>query len=144
MTPTSVHIEKMLQQLSELTSSDLTAIGVVDPLTRKFQWQLIVGSISNRTEKIKQHIHSGLTGDVLRTGSFLQLKTVKGQISDNGEAIMLTEKLKHIAVWPISYSQGHYRAAILIGKRQEGWYELEQIHAAASLIHELDQICIHL
>jgi len=144
MTPTSVHIEKILQQLSELTSSDLTAIGVVDPLTRKIQWQLIFGSISNRTEKIRQHIHSGLTGDVLRTGSFLQLNTAKGQLSDNGEAIMLTEKLKHIAVWPISFNKGQYRAAILIGKREVGRYAQEQINEATKLIQQLEQVSIHL
>lgn len=140
MTPTSVHIENILQQLSELTCSDLTAIGVVDPFARKIQWQLIFGSISNRTVKIKQNIHSGLTGDVLRTGSFLQLKAAQGHLFDNGEAIMLTEKLKHIAVWPISFNKGQYLAAVLIGKRQEGWYEPEQIHASTKLVHELEQV----
>lgn len=141
MTPTTVHIENILQKLTEITLSDFAAVGTANTHTRKIQWRPVYGSISSRTVKIKQQINSGLTGDALRTGRFLQLNAASAQKPDNDEAIMLIEKLKHIAVWPIYYKGEQCRAVILIGKRENGSYEPTQIAAAAELIQELEKDC---
>src|SRR5690606_3981205 len=100
MTSTTENIKNILQRLAEITLSDFTAIGTANTHTRKIQWRPYFGSISSRTVKIKQQIYSGLTGDALRTGRFLQSNAASSHASDYSEAIMLIEKLKHIAVWP--------------------------------------------
>ncbi|MCM3634408.1 GAF domain-containing protein [Paenibacillus camelliae] len=139
MTPTTVHIENILQRLTEITLSDFTAIGTANTHTRKIQWRPYFGSISSRTVKIKQQIYSGLTGDALRTGRFLQSNAASSHASDYSEAIMLIEKLKHIAVWPIYHKGQQCRVVILIGKREQVSYEPHQITAASKLIEELEQ-----
>lgn len=142
MTPTATNIEQKLLQLSLVTASDLTAMGVVDRHTRKIRWQAVVGGISKRTEKIRQHIYVGLTGEVLRTGSFIQLKQDNAQTRQLDEAIMLTEKLCHAAAWPLAIYDGAYLVAVLIGRRQKGIYMPEQIQAGTRLIEELIADCV--
>jgi hypothetical protein len=137
MTPNTINIEQKLSQLSAITNSDLTAIGFVERDTRKIRWNAVVGSISKRTEKIRQHEQVGLTGEVLRTGSFMQFRNEDVYVRPTDEAIMLTEKLSHAAAWPLAACNGKYWVAILIGKRQHGVYEPEQIQAGTKLVEEL-------
>ncbi|MFC6334750.1 hypothetical protein ACFP56_19125 [Paenibacillus septentrionalis] len=144
MTPANSHIEEKLKQILDVTASDLTAIGVVDPRTRKLRWQLVLGSISKRTEKIRQHVHAGLTGEVMRIGSFLQFHATADQVFESGEAIMLTEKLVHAAAWPLYRQHGQYYAAMLIGKRVEGAYHPGQIDVVTKLLRELEAQSLHI
>ena len=137
MTPTQTFVEEKLQQLLKRTKSDLTAIGVLDLATRKLRWYSVFGSISNRTQRIRQQINLGLTGEVIRTGSFLQSQATKHEIFELGESIMLTEKLLHAAVWPITLDKHQINGAILIGKRYEGNYDAQQVEAGAKVVHEL-------
>lgn len=141
MTPTQIIVEEKLQQLLKHTKSDLTAIGVLDRVTRKLHWYPVYGSVSKRTQRIRQQINHGLTGEVLRTGSFLQSRAAKHEIFDLGESIMLTEKLLHAAVWPITLEQHQINGAILIGKRYEGNYDAQQVEAGAKVVHELSDYC---
>jgi|GEM_PF-1097564 len=136
MTHSTDHIEQKLSQLSVVTDSDLTAIGVVEKDTRKVRWNTVFGSISKRTEKIRQHAQQGLTGEVLRTGSFIQFRNEDVYVRPTDEAIMLTEKLSHAAAWPLASCNGTYWVA-LIGKRKCGAYEPEQIQAGTELLQEI-------
>ncbi|MCR8659457.1 GAF domain-containing protein [Paenibacillus endoradicis] len=141
MTPTQIFVEEKLQLLLKRTQSDLTAIGVLDRATRKIHWYSVYGSVSNRTERIRQQINIGLTGEVLRTGRFLQTSAAKHQLFDLGESIMMTEKLLHAAAWPIIFNDLQIYGAILIGKRIEGKYNTEQIEAGTDIVHELSVYC---
>lgn len=140
MTPYPINIVEKLQQLMLQTDSDLTAIGVVDRNTRKIHWHPIHGSVSSRTDRIRQKVNTGITGEVLRTGSFLQSKAQKHEVFKLGESIMLTEKLLHAAVWPISFGSEQNNAAIIIGKRHEGGYDENQIEAGTALVNELTHL----
>lgn len=143
MTPATIDhklMDSKLKQLLEITGSDLTAIGAVDQSTRKFRWLTVVGSINNRTCKIRQHIQLGLTGEVLRTGSFIQHSPKSIWEKQVDEPIFLTEKLSHAAAWPIAIN-GSYLVSILIGRRQSEIYGSEQIAAGTKLVYEISAHC---
>ncbi|URN94802.1 MAG: GAF domain-containing protein [Candidatus Pristimantibacillus lignocellulolyticus] len=141
MTPTQIFVEEQLQQLLMRTQSDLTAIGVLDRATRKIQWYSVYGSVSNRTQRIRQQINIGLTGEVLRTGRFLQTRATKQELFDLGESIMMTEKLLHAAAWPIIFNDLQIYGTIFIGKRNEGNYNTQQIEAGTEIVHDLANFC---
>jgi len=141
MTPTQIFVEEKLQQLLTRTQSDLTAIGVLDRAARKIQWYSVYGSVSDRTQRIRQQINIGLTGEVLRTGRFLQTRATKQELFDLGESIMMTEKLLHAAAWPIIFNDLQINGAILIGKRNEGKYNIQQVEAGTDIVHELSAFC---
>lgn len=140
MTPYPINIVEKLEQLMLRTDSDLTAIGVVDQHTRKIHWHPVYGSLSSRTDRIRQNVNIGLTGEVLRTGSFQQSKAQKHELFELGESIMLTEKLLHAAAWPFSFGSEQNNAAIIIGKRHEGGYNASQIEAGTALVQELTHL----
>jgi len=141
MTPTEIFVIEKLQLLLKRTQSDLTAIGVLDRATRKLHWYPVYGSVSNRTERIRQQVNVGLTGEVLRTGRFLQSRAAKHELFNLGESIMITEKLLHAAAWPITIDSLHINGAILIGKRNEGNYNSQQVEDGSKVVLELCDYC---
>lgn len=140
MTSCNHHIQYLLQQLCIETDSDMAAVGIVDFEARKLDWHYIWGSASTRTERIKQRVNRGLTGEVLRTGSFIQL--VSGADNNNfaiGESIMMTEKLNAAAGWPVMGKTTHYHGTVMIGNRTARLYKPIQIVQAASTIKQLEK-----
>jgi len=141
MTPYNSHIECLLQQLCIDTSSDVAALGLVNFDSRKLEWQYVWGSVSARTTRIKQRITAGLTGEVLRTGSFIQLTAQPDEESDYySESIIMTEKLLIAAAWPLKEESAYYSGVIITGKRAAELYKPLHMVQATKIIKQLEHI----
>ena len=132
-------IEHQLSLLQQKTESDVVALSILEPGHRKMIWQQLLGVKSIRTSKVKQSATAGITGNALRTGVMQSFEaTSEKERACVGEAIVLTEKLSHIYVWPIAFSSSSfsYQGVILIGRRDALSYTDEQIQISSSIIAE--------
>jgi len=132
-------IAVQLNRIKEITKSDILAFALLEAGTRKLSWRHLIGTESLRTSKIKQSATAGLTAQALRTGKAQQLSIAKEEERFClGEAIMMTENLSHIYIWPIMYHDFRYRGVIIVGRKKEQFHK-HSIEQASKYILELEK-----
>lgn len=129
-----------LEQIKSITHSDVLAFALLESGHRKLNWYHLIGAKCARTYKVKQSATAGLTAQALRTGKPQQLSLVTNdERFCYGEAIMMTEELSHIYIWPIIVKQYNYHAVIIIGRRKGQSFEQTKINEASARIKLIDE-----
>lgn len=134
------HVIVQLNTIKNITNSDILAFAMLDAEKRKLSWHHLIGARCSRTFKIKQSATAGLTAQALRTGKAQQLSlTTEHERFCFGEAIMVTEQLSHVYLWPIIYYNFTYQGVIIVGKKQNEPFDNIQIEQAQQHVNEFER-----
>lgn len=133
-------IRLQLDSIKAVTNSDILAFALLNQGTRKLSWHYLLGAQCARTFKIKQSATSGLTGQALRTGKpqNISIESDKERFCF-GEAILMTEELSHVYVWPVAYQNFSYQAVVIIGNKENRPFNSDQLDQATLHIKEIDE-----
>ncbi|WP_078429165.1 GAF domain-containing protein [Alkalihalobacterium alkalinitrilicum] len=128
----------ILTNLNLRTSSDFSAIAIVDPIHHQIRWRDAVGSINQRYKGMRKMYGSGIIGAVVRHG---RLIVIDESVSDAEEKrlqspIMLAENLYSAIATTIVVNQEAI-GGLLVGSRSKRTYLSEDIEYVLEKAKEL-------
>lgn len=119
---------EILADVNGMTSSDFSAIAVIDPVRNQFYWQGAFGSINNKHKKLRKKSGVGLIGLVFRHGRMIIMDDTVPDIMEKRlrSPIMLAENLLAAVAAPV-YMNHSVIAVLLVGSRAKRIYSLDEI-----------------
>lgn len=134
-------ISQRLQSLCQMTSSDFSALAIMEPDGKHVRWRYAVG---NRTDRYKQMtLKPGLgpAGVALRTGRTVTWEDRISAGADNSAVLpmMVAEQLRCAAAFPIPSRNG-IRAVLLIARRSPDAYIQSEITLIQDTLPDLSPL----
>lgn len=133
-------ILREVKRLRRETESDFAGLGLLDPVSRRVTWRIVVGSVSSRTPNMTQRPSTGLLGLSIRSGTPVCFDPCNpsAERARTEDPILLAEGLAAAVFLPV-ITESSYAGVLLLGRRVTKDYSHDEINRAVRAMKALGE-----